>query len=99
MIINVIKFISVEMLMQQMQNFNSQQFLFMNYFSNIPIVGLMAITPPAPLLTSHKIDTSMIKFKNYFPLAILIVSSTLALIGAYFHLYFQAWFIPYQPNQ
>ena len=44
MIINITKFVSVEILMQDMQNFSNSQYLYMNYLSNIPLLTCFAMT-------------------------------------------------------
>jgi magnesium-transporting ATPase (P-type) len=57
MIINVAKFLSVELLMYQRQNFNGQQFLYINYFSNIPLIGLIGFTG----ISNHQLNRTCSK--------------------------------------
>lgn len=44
MIINVSKYVSAQLMMYQMQNFSNEELLYLNYFSNAPIIAMMAIT-------------------------------------------------------
>ena len=88
MIINVSKYVSAQLMMYQMQNFNNEELLYLNYLSNIPIIALQALTPPSNKLTKDKINTSMINLANFIPILIILIFSGLNMLGSYLILYY-----------
>ncbi|CAD8136104.1 unnamed protein product [Paramecium octaurelia] len=99
MIINVSKYVSAQLMMYQMQNFNNEELLYLNYLSNIPIVALQTLTPPSRKLTKDKINTSMISLSNFIPILIILTFSGLNMLGSYLILYYQEWYVPYDNNE
>ncbi|CAD8054516.1 unnamed protein product [Paramecium sonneborni] len=99
MIINVSKYVSAQLMMYQMQNFNNEELLYLNYLSNIPIVAMQTLTPPSSKLTKDKINTSMISLSNFIPILIILIFSGLNMLGSYLILYYQEWYLPYDKNE
>ena len=71
-----------------MQNFNNEDLLYLNYFSNAPILALLAVTGPSKYLTKHKINTSMMELNNFVTTIIILILSGLDMLASYLHLYF-----------